>query len=559
MSAVQVRDLSFTYRDAPSPALSGINLDLVTGQWLMLMGEAGAGKSTLCRCLNGLIPKFQKGAFRGSVSVAGRETFERQVWEMARSVGMVFQDFEAQLFSTRVDLEVAFALENLAVPPQEMRERIPQMLALVGLQGFERRAPAALSGGEKQRLAIASALAPQPPVVVMDEPTSDLDPVGKKQVMRITRQLRREKPTMIMVEHDTEEALQADTVAILSQGRLVREGSPCEVLCDSRFLEDNGIAPLQTVQLASALGIEQPVLTVEQAHELLQARGTRPDPGAFRRIVDADHARERAYGEPVLQVASLVHRYSPGQEALAGVTLDVRRGEFVAMVGANGSGKTTLAQHMNRLLEPSEGQVLVEGKDTRKQTLLQLAQKVGYVFQNPDHQLFAPTVAEEVGFGPTNFGLPQGEVESRVASALQAVGMEGARGSDPFTLTKGDRQRVAVASILAARPHVLIFDEPTTGLDYRQTRNMMALVTRLNRAGHTIIIITHNMWVAAEYAHRVIVMQAGQIIGDGPAREVFAREDLLAAAGLAAPPVARLGNMMGCCFLSVEEARACLS
>jgi len=558
MSAVQVRDLSFTYRDMPEPALRGINLNLDAGEWLMLMGEAGAGKSTLCKCVNGLIPKFQKGEFSGSVRAAGRETLEHPVREMARSVGIVFQDFEAQLFSTRVDLEIAFALENFGLPHNQMRERIGRMLALVGLQGFEKRAPAALSGGEKQRLAIASALAPGPPIVVMDEPTSDLDPVGRKQVLGIAHRLRQEKPTMIMVEHDAETALQADRVAIMSKGRLVRQGGPAGVLSDSNFLQQNGIAPLQTMQLVSALGIQEMALTPEHAHMMLRARGIRPDTQAFERIRQQNNERVRNYGEVTIEVKGLVHRYQPGNPAVAGVNLTVRRGEFIAILGANGSGKTTLAQHLNRLLEPSEGQVRVEGEDTRKQSLLNLAHKVGYIFQNPDHQLFAATVADEVAFGPRNFGLAESEVQARVAAALAAVNMAHARDHDPFTLTKGERQRVAVASILAARPEVLVFDEPTTGLDYRQTRTMMELVSSLNRAGHTMIIITHNMSVAAEYAHRVIVMQAGNIIADGPTREVFAREDLLAQAGLAPPPIARLGNMMGCCFLSLEEAIACL-
>ena len=559
MTAVQVRDLSFTYRGTETAALSHIDLALQEGKSLAIMGEGGAGKSTLCRCLNGLIPRFQKGGFSGSVQVFGRDTRDHPVHEFARSVGMVFQDFESQLFSTRVELEVAFPLENFGMPRENMRGRIAEMLDLVGLSGFESRSPATLSGGEKQRVAIAAALASSPAVIVMDEPTSDLDPVGKSQVLSIARRLREEKAALVLVEHETEEALLADEVAVLSDGVLVRTGPTESVLADSEFLESYGIRPLQMAQLATCLGVEDPVLTVEDAGRVLEQRGRRVNAEAAQALRDADHERADSYGEPVIEVRGLVHRYAPGQEALAGVDLTIRKGEFVAVIGSNGSGKTTLAQHLNRLLEPSEGEVLVEGADTRRQTPRTLAGKVGYVFQNPDHQLFASTVAEEVAFGPRNFDIPEREIQQRTQTALAAVGMEDAADADPFTLTKGERQRVAVASMLAARPSVLIFDEPNTGLDYRQTRGMMDLIRSLNEAGHAIVIITHSMWVVAEYAHRAVVMQAGRIIADGPAREVFSDEQELAAASLSAPPITRLGRAMGFPFLSVEEAVSCLS
>lgn len=558
MTAVEVRDLSFTYRGAETAALSGIDLALEEGKSLAIMGQGGAGKSTLCKCLNGLIPRFQKGNFSGSVRVFGRDTRDHPVHELAQSVGMVFQDFESQLFSTRVELEVAFPLENFGMPREQMRSRTAEMLNLVGLSGFEGRTPATLSGGEKQRLAIAAALAPSPAVIVMDEPTSDLDPVGKSQVLSIARALREQGAALVLVEHETEQVLLADEVAVLSHGMLVRSGPAESVLADSEFLESQGIQPVQVAQLMARLGISEPTLTVADALSRLNARAVRINAGAAEALREADRKRLASYGQPVIEVRGLVHRYSPGQEALAGVDLAIRKGEFVAIVGSNGSGKTTLAQHLNRLLEPTEGEVLVEGTDTRRQTLRVLAGKVGYVFQNPDHQIFASTVAEEVAFGPRNFGIPEPEVSDRVQVALAAVGMEHAADDDPFTLTKGERQRVAVASMLAARPSVLIFDEPTTGLDYRQTRGMMELIRHLNQAGHTVIIITHSMWVVAEYAHRAVVMQAGRILADGPTREVFSDEETLAAANLSAPPITRLGNALGFPFLSVQEAISCL-
>jgi len=239
--------------------------------------------------------------------------------------------------------------------------------------------------------------------------------------------------------------------------------------------------------------------------------------------------------------------------ALEGADLSVRRGEFLAVVGQNGSGKTTLVKHFNGLLEPTGGSVRVDGEETVKQGVRKLGQRVGYVFQNPDHQIFSDTVFDEVAFGPKIRGMEEGEIEERVQEALTAVGLSGYEKEDPFGLTKGERQRVAVASVLAVRPEVLILDEPTTGLDYAEQRSMMDLVRLLNEAGSTIIIVTHTMWVVAEYAHRTVVVRDGGIVLSGTVREVFAKEDDLRDASLRPPHIVSLSNTLGFTTLSVEE------
>jgi energy-coupling factor transport system ATP-binding protein len=276
-------------------------------------------------------------------------------------------------------------------------------------------------------------------------------------------------------------------------------------------------------------------------------------PERHRELVAADEKREENYGEPLIEVEGLSHRYPNGVLALEGVDLSVRRGEFLAVLGQNGSGKTTLVKHFNGLLEPTEGSVRVEGEETLKQGIQRLGQRVGYVFQNPDHQIFSDTVSDEVAFGPKIRGLEEGEVGERVEEALAAVGLEGYEEEDPFGLTKGERQRVAVASVLAVRPEVLILDEPTTGLDYAEQRSMMDLVRRLNEAGSTIIAVTHTMWVVAEYAHRAVVMKDGKMALSGTVREVFAREDELRDVYLRTPHIVSFGNSLGYPVLSVGE------
>jgi energy-coupling factor transport system ATP-binding protein len=276
-------------------------------------------------------------------------------------------------------------------------------------------------------------------------------------------------------------------------------------------------------------------------------------PERHRELVEADAAREEGYGEPLIEIEGLAHRYPNGVVALQGVDLTVRRGEFLAVLGQNGSGKTTLVKHFNGLLEPTEGSVRVEGEETSRQGVRKLGQRVGYVFQNPDHQIFSETVADEVAFGPKVRDMEEDEAGERVSEALRAVGLEGYEDEDPFGLTKGERQRVAVASVLAVRPDVLILDEPTTGLDYAEQRSMMDLVKRLNEAGSTIIVVTHTMWVVAEYAHRAAVVRDGRVVLSGTVREVFAEEKELRDASLRPPHIVSMGNSLDATVLSVDE------
>ena len=438
-----------------------------------------------------------------------------------------------------------FGLEHTAVPPAEMPERIARALATVGLAGFEGRDPTTLSGGEKQRLAIAGLLALRPPVMVLDEPTTDLDPAGRAEVLRTLAGLRADGLALLVIEHDTAAAADADLLLFLNEGRVVARGAPRALLADVAACTAAGIRAPDTCRVFAALGLLDPPLDVATAAERLRAAGAVPKPPTFL-------PPPRATGVPLIDVRGLRHRYPTGHEALAEVSLAIRPGEFVALVGRNGSGKTTLAKHLNGLLEPTEGAVRLEGRDLRGLALEELAQRVGYVFQDPDHQLFAATVEEEVAFGPQNLGLAAAEVEARVAEALAAVGL-GERDADPFLLDKGVRQRLAVAAVLALRPDVLVLDEPTTGLDFAEQQKMMALLRALHAGGRTIVIITHTPWVIAEYAERVVLLAEGRLRFDGPPRQFFADDELLAAAAFRAPDVTRLGRLLGCTPLSVAE------
>lgn len=541
---IRLRDVWFTYRDAAEPALRGVSLSVARGELVVVMGATEAGKTTLAKCLNRIVPAFQQGTLRGEIEIAGRVLRDEGVAELAESVGLVSQDFEAQLFASTVRDEVAFAMEQRGVSREVMSERLGAALQQVGLTGFDERDPATLSGGEKQRLAIAAMLALRPDVLVFDEPTTDLDPLGKIQIFEVLAALREQGATIVLIEHEIAAAQRADRLVLLDEGRVVAEGHPTEMLPEVERLEACGVRPPDLERLARAIGRPQRLPGLEPAQALF-APLVQPE----RFVPRAAHGA----GEELLTVRNVTHRFEGGHTALADVSVTIRAGELVALIGQNGSGKTTLARHMNGLLRPTQGEVRLHGEDLRTLPLNRVAADVGYVFQNPDHQIFSATVEEEVAFGPRNFGYDAEEIAARTTSALAAVGLVGLEQEDPFLFGKGQRQRLAVASLLALRPRVLILDEPTTGLDYREQRRMMELLAQLHRQGMTIVAITHSPWVVAEYAERGILMQEGKVRFDGALRALFEQPDLLTECHFRIPDVTQLGARFGFTPLSLEE------
>ncbi|MFB3818610.1 MAG: ABC transporter ATP-binding protein [Candidatus Methylomirabilales bacterium] len=552
---IRLREVGFRYRAAAAPALHALSADIRSGELVGVLGASGAGRSTLANLLNGTIPHLVRGELTGEVQVAGEDVRRVRPRDLAGRVGFVFQDFEAQLFSTNVALEVAFGPENLGVAPAEIARRVDECLRLVQLEGLRHKAPAALSGGQKQRLALASVLALEPDILILDEPTSDLDPAGRRALLDAVHGLRnRRGVTLILIDPETDEQAWLGRFLVLSEGRLALEGPP-EALWDApERLSALGVKPFTLARLAAALGLRERWPTAEAAASAIRAAGWTVSRDAAARLRGASDAS----GAPVLSVEGLAHRYADGTEALGGVSCAIRQGEFLAVLGQNGSGKTTLAKHLNGILQPTAGEIRLHGQSLSGQPPARLSRQVGLVFQNPDHQIFAERVYDEVAFGPRLQGLAEAEVDRRVGEALQAVGLTGLEDLDPFVLTKGGRQRVAVASTLATKAEVMILDEPTTGLDYRELAGMMGLIQRLNRAGHTIVIITHAMDVAAAHARRVVLMHAGRIVADGPTREVFGDEARLEALGLTPPPAVRVANRLGVPALTLDELVAAL-
>jgi len=410
---------------------------------------------------------------------------------------------------------------------------------------------------------LASVLVQEPQLLILDEPSSDLDPASRTQLRQTLRQLRDAGMSLMMTEQDHDDLQLADRVILLDEGRLVWEGSPDMLLRHPNMMRQRGIRPLALTECFEEFGCDPLPLSVEEAWACAEELHLMIEPPADV-LDDTVRLGVRAssldgQSEPVIQLDGVWFRYEE-RPVLQDINCAIYSGEFLALLGANGSGKSTLARLLNGLLAPAEGRILIDGLDTRATSMSELAKRVGLVFQNPDHQIFADTVWEEVAFSAKNLGCSPEEITIRVRESLQAVGLpvEENGALDPFSLRKGERQRVAVASILATRPAVLIFDEPTTGLDAQETDRMMAMVRELNRQGHTIVMITHSMRLVAEYAQRCLLMKAGQVVADGSPRDIFHDSALIQTASLEIPPISRFSQRWGHTLLTVNEVKASL-
>jgi len=524
--AVQIQNLTFKYPGGEKPVLENLNLNIGRNEFVLLVGPSGCGKTTLVNCINGIIPHVIEEEMSGRVIVEGLDTTETPLAVLSQHVGTVFQNPDDQIFNLTVEEEVAFGPENLALPTSEIKKRVDDALRGVGIEHLRDREIATLSGGQKQRVAIASILAMKPKILILDEPTSDLDPLGTDEVLSVVKRINKEyKSTIILVEHKLEDvAKYVDRVILMDQGRIIADSDPRSIFGDLELLNKLGVRGPEVAEASVKLqvkglkynGVKTP-LTVDEARDLLLKN---KDSWSVKPDLKLEE-EEIGEGDPIIQVEDLWHIYPNGVKALKGVNLTIYKGEYVGIIGQNGAGKSTLVSHFLGLLKPTRGRVLVAGIDTREASVGFLAKKVGYIFQNPDFMLFNNTVWSEVAFGLKNIGLPKEEIEERVREAIEIMGLEGFEDRHPHALSRGQRHRVAVASVLAMHPEILIMDEPTNGQDYGHTRMFMELAERLNNQGTTIIVISHDMRVIAEYTKRTIVLKDGEVFADGPTRRVL--------------------------------------
>ena len=499
---ITVRDLSWQYEPLvdggkPVDSLKHVSFDIKSGSFVGVIGPTGAGKSTLCMALAGIIPNLADGTMTGLVEVNGMNTSRHSVSALSERIGYVQQDPEAQLFCASVEDEIAFPLENRGIAPDIIDKQIDVMLDLVGMTGYRKRVPTSLSGGQMQRVAIAAALAAEPDVLILDEPTAALDPEGKQEVFDVLERIRQTRSmTVIMAEQDTEHiAYWADQVLFMVNGELVRNGDA------SLFVREKGLLESSGVQVADD-PLPQ-VKAVQQGKKHKKDKKNQPERSKDV-VISLDH------------VSYQYERGGNASKALDDVTFDIERGSFIGLIGRNGSGKTTLAKHLNGLIRPTQGTVTVDGLDASKHSVGEMAAHVGFVFQNPDHQIFCSTTKEEFAFGPTALGLDGATVFKRVDEMLTLFDLHRYEDVSPATLGYGERRAVALSSVLAMRTPILVLDEPTAGLDYRLAARFLGTIEKLNQRGVTIVMISHDMRAVYRYCTHVLELEDGKVVQYGP-------------------------------------------
>lgn len=547
---VEVEGLTWRYDAGQAPALDQVALTIEPGRCVAVMGPTGSGKSSLALALRGIIPSFfESGQISGTIVISGVDVIHSDPQLICDRVGLVFQDPSSQVFGSTVLADVSFGLANLGIPQDELRERAWRYLEWTRLRDKHWRNSGMLSGGEAQRLALAAVLAMEPAVLVLDEPAGELDPVGRRELFELLERLRLEGRTIILIEQDPETVLAlADWVMVMDKGRVAIADEPHRVFERIAELDEIGVSAPETARLARllidrlGLGTRPALLSIEDIrHWLLELVDGRTADRAAP-LADANQSA-LDQGDIVMEVRGLEHVYNdPSGDitALRGVDLDIRAGEYLAILGPNGAGKTTLTKHLNGLLPATSGTVRFQGVDLRRTTLSQMARHVGYCFQNPDHQIFERTVFDEVAFGLRNLGIAPADIASRTDSILERFGLAALARAHPLNLGRGERQKVALASIVVLEPEVLVIDEPTTGLDWRESMAILDLLGELNAKGTTLVVVTHDMRLVRERARRCVVMADGTILFDGSPAELFARSDVCTAASLAPPALVTL-------------------
>jgi len=516
---IRLRELSFSYNGAEKPALNNINLTIEDGQFVLVSGASGGGKSTLCRCFNGLVPHFYGGTISGQAEVQGMDILTTPPKELATKVGMVFQDPENQLVTSDVEREIAFGLENLGYPKNLIARRIEEALDTAGIAQLRFARNNELSGGEKQKVAIASVLALHPEILVLDEPTSELDPQSAEEVLRLLERLNDELGlTVILIEQRLDRVVHlVDRLLVMGGGEIIADGTPREVMNGDSEGLGIGLPPVIRLmrQLEGKdLALNGLPLTVKDARLQLQK--------ALKNVKPTEFADAGANLKPVLNAEKLWFSY--GERAvLRNINLDIGRGGFIGIMGRNASGKTTLVKQFNGLLKPTRGKVRLEGVDTRKSTAADLSRRVGYVFQNPNDHLFADSVEDEIAFSLRNRGAEENEITKAVEGMLNEFELTRYRKSYPRNLSGGEKQRVALASVLVAEPEVIVLDEPTRGMDYVLKKKLINYLDDYRRRGNTVIMVSHDVETIAECAERVVLLSEGRVVVEGSKREVLAK------------------------------------
>ena len=561
---VQIKDLIHKFVDTDAEgnvtgeknAVDSVSLDVEKGEFIAILGHNGSGKSTLAKHINAILMPTS-----GTLYVNGKDTADgRNIWDIRQSAGMVFQNPDNQIIETVVEEDVGFGPENLGVETEEIWKRVESALGKVGMLEFRKHSPSRLSGGQKQRVAIAGVLAMHPDCIVLDEPTAMLDPHGRQEVIQTLKELNeKEKVTIILITHHMNEAALADKIFVMNEGKIALQGTPKEVFSHYDEMKKIGLDVPVSTEIAHGLkkyGWHMPDDIISEEELLDSIKKNLPEKAekdTEHRVEQKNESKaeqdnreaqqQKDSGEVILSLRDVNYIYSADtvyrRHALKNVSLDIWKGEFIAVIGHTGSGKSTLIQHLNGLNKPSSGKILYKGQDISEKSfkLSDLRKKVGLVFQYPEYQLFETTVLLDVAFGPKNLGCDREQAEQQAREALALVGLpEECYEMSPFELSGGQKRKAAIAGVLAMNPEVLILDEPTAALDPYGRDEILSILKDLHRKKNiTILLVSHSMDEVARFAQRIIVMDKGEILMDGTPADIFRRHKELEEIGLAAP------------------------
>jgi len=548
---IQIQELTFKYTGSKHNALENITLEIEKGGFVGIIGESGAGKTTLCNCINGLIPHHYTGDFYGSVKVDGDDTFDVDAGKLALKVGSVFQDIESQLTGYFVEDEILFGLENFGIPADQIEKRIASALETLGISELRHREISTLSGGQKQKVVFAAILALEPQILVLDEPTGELDPASSVQIFALLKKLNEEKGITIVIAEQKIMLLCefVKKLIVLEKGTCVHYGEIRSTLTHQKEMEEAGINCPRVLTLtgkmekenllpADCTGEGRICLNANEAAQIVKkAIGTK---ALHTEVAEPVEALESS--DTVLSFQNVSFSYNETAN-VKNLNVNIHKGDFTAIIGSNGAGKSTFSKLCNGLLKPSAGDVLVLDKNTKKEKVSNLAKHIGFLFQNPDRQICCGTVREEIAFSLRNNKVPESEIKTRVENTIKEFGFN--PDTEPFNMSRGQRQRLCLACLIALNPEILILDEPTTGLDYRECMEVMEKIRQLNENGTTVIMVCHDMEVVLDFAKKIIVMNRGEILGEGSARKVLADDTLLNKARLLPPQIAQVAKLLG--------------
>lgn len=551
---IKLDDVSFSYGHEAQNALDHVSLAIEKGEFVGVIGPSGAGKSTLAAVMSGAIPHHYTGQLFGATLVDDRDTCEITLTDISRVVGSVLQDIDAQMVAPIVEDEMLFGLENFGIPHDQIEERISQTLTTVGISDLRHREIATLSGGQKQKVAIAAIIAMAPNVLVLDEPTAALDPASSTLVFDTLRQINREHGITVVVIEQKVALLSkyCSRVLVMADGKLAFDGEPHQVFAHASELRQMGVDSPRVARIANSLaevGLlpsdQAPCLNVSEAHQLISsllADATSKDaPADVPETSPHIPAVPRGVNqEPVVELTDVTFAYPHGGASVSNLNMCVYPGELVGIIGQNGAGKTTLTKLLNGLLHPALGTVRMAGMNTADVPTSAIAAKCATLFQNPDRQLCRDTVLDEVAFGLELHGVGTDEARQRARVAAERFGLP--LDESPFSLSRGQRQMVALASVVVLDPQVVLLDEPTSGLDYRECMTVMETVSEMAERGCAVIMVCHDMEVVSDFAQRLVVMADGRILERGDANRIFADDALMRAAYVEPPQVVALSK-----------------